>query len=485
MEMIGKGYKGLDTVLGHLDIPSMSHRTFDTTARFIGSYVKTVSNESMNKAQVEERKKLEVTGSLMDAQNNYIGEGITDAGWQKRAYNHNCNSLSGVGVLIGKQTGKILDSEVLTINCKICTIAKQKGTSVQLHDCTALWQKSAKAMEPEMAVRMWNRSGDYGIHFDVQIGDEDSTTQNRLQKDVSSTLQPTIKKSDFLHIKRNFSNHLFKLKPKYKKILSKAVIFKLSSDFGAALKTNIGDTVKLKSTLENIVSHNYGMHTNCGNWCKAATNTTYTPKLPYGKYLTDLNLKKDLELEITTWTSPETLVKIVDCSSSQAAEQAFSMLSKLAPKDIHLSSSPTLQRRVQYTIAQYNEGVSYGKLLWKKIGIKNGFYRSKAYDRWQKTQLKQKGYKRMEAFKIQRRVLKQQRSMKTKSHKQKESIQYKSGIGLKSIDEKQQVGQKRKRRNNDEILAVKKFKCDFNDCNKSYVNKSGLNQHQKLKHVNK
>ncbi len=75
-----------------------------------------------------------------------------------------------------------------------------------------------------MAVRMWVRSGNYGIHFNVQIGDEDSATQNRLQKDVSLPLQPIQKKSDFLHIKRNFSNHLFKLKPKYKKLLSKVVI---------------------------------------------------------------------------------------------------------------------------------------------------------------------------------------------------------------------------------------------------------------------
>jgi hypothetical protein len=55
IEMIGKGYKGLDTILGHLNIPNMVHKTFDMIAKFIGSYAKTVADESMNKAQSEEK----------------------------------------------------------------------------------------------------------------------------------------------------------------------------------------------------------------------------------------------------------------------------------------------------------------------------------------------------------------------------------------------------------------------------------------------
>ncbi len=31
-------------------------------------------------------------------------------------------------------------------------------------------------------------------------------------------------------------------------------------------------------------------------------------------------------------------------------------------------------------------------------------------------------------------------------------------------------------------MEAKKFKCDQNNCDKSYVNKSGLKQHQNSKH---
>ena len=399
IEMIGKGYKGLDTILGHLNIPNMVHKTFDLIAKFIGSYAKTIADESMNKAQLEEKNKLAINSSINDHK-NYKGEGITDAGWQKRSYNHNCNSLSGVSVLLEKQTGKILDNEVLSCQCKVCDVAKQKGLPVKFHECTATWNKSAKAMEPEMAVRMWNRSAEYGIHFDVQIGDEDSATQKRLQEDVEIHLRPTHKLSDFLHIKRNFSNHLFKLKPHYKKILSKAIILKLVSDFSTALKTNIGNIQNIKKALENIIPHNYGEHFNCGEWCKAKCDSTYTPKLPHGKYLDDRTLRKDLKLEISTFTTLEVLNKIFHCSSSQGAEQTFSMLSKLALKDIHYSSSPTLKRRVNYLVSQYNEDTGYGGLIWNKIGIKRGIYQMKAYNKWEKKKVNQTEHKKMETFKI-------------------------------------------------------------------------------------
>jgi len=238
MEMIGKGYAGLNSFLTHLDIPSMSHTTFDKTALFIGKAAQQVVEESLNKAHVEEKEKLVQKGVQMDQHGNLVDEGITDAGWQKRSYNHNCNSLSGVGVLVGKETGKVMDFEVLTVNCKKCATAETIGKEVEPHNCTALWKGSAKSMEPEMAARMWSRSGHYGIHFSTQVGDEDSATQKKLQEEVPDNLKPTKKKSDFLHIKRNFTNHLYNLKSKYRGIMSKMVITKLVVDFGAAIKTN-------------------------------------------------------------------------------------------------------------------------------------------------------------------------------------------------------------------------------------------------------
>jgi hypothetical protein len=54
-------------------------------------------------------------------------------------------------------------------------------------------------------------------------------------------------------------------------------------------------------------------------------------------------------------------------------------------------------------------------------------------------------------------------------------------MGLNQIDNKK-INHKRKRKSGKELMEAKKFKCDQNNCDKSYVNKSGLKQHQNSKH---
>ncbi len=76
----------------------------------------------------------------------------------------------------------------------------------------------------------------------------------------------------------------------------------------------------------------------------------------------------------------------------------------------------------------------------------------------------------MEVFKICQSVLKQQKSVRTKTLQKNEIINYKSGMGLNQIDNKE-INHKRKRKSGTKLI---KTKCDQNNCDKSYVNKSDL-----------
>jgi hypothetical protein len=87
--------------------------------------------------------------------------------------------------------------------------------------------------------------------------------------------------------------------------------------------------------------------------------------------------------------------------------------------------------------------------------------------------LNKKKYKQMEVFKIRQSVLKQQKSVRTKTLQKNEIIKYKSGMGLNQIDNKE-INHKRKRKSGKKLIKAKKFKCDQNNCDKSYVNKSDL-----------
>jgi hypothetical protein len=50
IEMIGKGYSGLDTFLGQLGVPNMAKQTFANTTLVIGKVIEEVASESLDKA---------------------------------------------------------------------------------------------------------------------------------------------------------------------------------------------------------------------------------------------------------------------------------------------------------------------------------------------------------------------------------------------------------------------------------------------------
>ena len=66
--------------------------------------------------------------------------------------------------------------------------------------------------------------------------------------------------------------------------------------FTCAVKQDEGKPADVKKALLNVAPHSYGEHESCGEWCGYLRN----PKLykhatlPYGRDLTDLKLKKDL-----------------------------------------------------------------------------------------------------------------------------------------------------------------------------------------------
>jgi len=59
---------------------------------------------------------------------------VVDAGWSKRAHKHSYNALSGVGVIFGLQTGKLLYLNVRNKYCVTC----QKDAKKK-HVCFKNW----------------------------------------------------------------------------------------------------------------------------------------------------------------------------------------------------------------------------------------------------------------------------------------------------------------------------------------------------------
>ena len=99
-------------------IPVMTSTTFIRTEREIGEMWKQQLQETMAEAGKEEKRLAE--------ENNEYHEGvpaitvIVDGGWSKRAHKHSYNAKSGVVIIIGAKTRKLLYIGVRNKYCSAC-----------------------------------------------------------------------------------------------------------------------------------------------------------------------------------------------------------------------------------------------------------------------------------------------------------------------------------------------------------------------------
>ena len=89
-----------------------------------------------------------------------------DMGWQKRGSGRRYNSKSGVGCAIGHLIGKLLDLDLKSTDCRVCTYWERKGEAVPTHNYTRNWFGSSKAMEPDVGVTLVKNIEEKGCTVD-------------------------------------------------------------------------------------------------------------------------------------------------------------------------------------------------------------------------------------------------------------------------------------------------------------------------------
>ena len=103
-------------------------------------------------------------------------------GWQKRSSGHKYDSTSGHGFMLGARTKKIIDSQCMSKECRVCTKYANDETPPPDHDCVKNHIGSSKSMEPEAIFRMVNRAFDV-LMFTVAVitSDDDSSMKSTLK----------------------------------------------------------------------------------------------------------------------------------------------------------------------------------------------------------------------------------------------------------------------------------------------------------------
>ncbi len=511
--MMGGGtFRTLETMLGSLDIPSMTHDTFDKLAKHFGEASLQLAVEVMEESAKKEVELAKQNGAITDVLNRV---GITvsyDGNWAKRSYRHTYNSLLGGGWMIGLYSQLPIAFFTCNKYCAICA-SQEKKKVVKSHDCSKNWEQSAKSMEAEIAIQCTLSLAKLGIRVAILIGDEDTTTMaqiyKRLPDDLPGTghsLRDIQKLSDINHIKKILKKDLLELRDtkwKGKSILTEGAIDHLVHNFSFALKGNKDNPKEIEVALKNVIPHSFGDHSKCSivgskDWCKANTSD-YLPQLPGNKYLgatlDDIKKKEfqfDLQSAIEKFTTPENLKKLAPCASSQANESLHGIVGALASKRLFLGRGHQWKYRNTMAGLKKSSGPNYGQQIFRKLNINLGknttIWLTKIDNQWRY----HRSYKKKVEVKTRRNILKTKRKWSNKTLQQQEGIQYESGCGLDQQTKVAENGKKRKVENNNikigiekkkrktgvELEAAKIFKCG---CGKSYTTKSSLKKHQTMK----
>jgi hypothetical protein len=332
-------------------------------------------------------------------------------GWQKRGSGRSYDSKSGVGTLIGNNTGKICAFGVRQSDCRICTRdVNGNKENVPPHNCTKNWSGSAKAMESDVGVNLIKSIEKQGVKVSTIIMDDDTTTMARIRQDINHTVN---KWSDVNHTTKHLTNSLFLLQKKHR-ILTNNVIAYLKKCFNYALAQTKGDSSACKSQIEQIVPHAFGNHSMCGEWCGFQNNPDSYTHNTLSKDLSGEDLRKDLDAVFKSFS--QNCEKIAPGGSTKDVESFNNMVASKAPKRCHFSATSNLLSRVGCAVAQKNLGNAYVSRIYANLGISPGkVYLKEAMSRdtERKRQLIYSNKKENKLRKLQRKEKKEGTTYKT------------------------------------------------------------------------
>ncbi|XP_045215104.2 uncharacterized protein LOC123565301 [Mercenaria mercenaria] len=281
-------------------------------------------------------------------------------------------------------------------------------------------------MEADIAVQLHSDAKEAGLRYKAVIGDEDSSAIKHIKEKVNSDVE---KYSDIGHIKRSISNKLEEMSKKHKS-LTKTVRTAFLTNFTFAFYQNNSKTAdEMKTALENLVPHMYGEHEKCG----FHKSGSYRHKnLPYGKDLSDEELRSDLEALLKSFKTNSK--KLLTTGHSRPNESLNGIAWSKAPKFRNYTLSESFDFRCAAAVCQFNVGKTYVDSVCKTAQF-TPQKRTKLFNERQDRKRKyQKDYKNRKEFKKARKSLKMERSKKEIVYGVKEGLTYMTDCSLQNPD---------------------------------------------------
>ena len=170
----GGGNSRLDNVLKTMGVLGKPKRMFMATEQFLGEEMKQLLLKSMAEAGREEKEHA-IAQSHYHQGVPYVSV-VADGGWSKRTHKHSYNAKSGVAVIFGLHTKKLLFLGVRNKYCSMCAVAEHKEQAAPQHACYHNWAGSSCAMESDIIAKGFRLSETtHKIRYLKVVGDGDSS----------------------------------------------------------------------------------------------------------------------------------------------------------------------------------------------------------------------------------------------------------------------------------------------------------------------
>ncbi|XP_072375407.1 uncharacterized protein [Diabrotica undecimpunctata] len=365
----GGTYAQLTGLLGALDIPSMSYRLFHNIEIELGDKWIEGLWKSMEEAGIKERE-LAIAEGQLDSDGIPWTTVYCDGGWSHRSYGHSYNASSGVAVIIGKFTKKLLYLGVRNKYCSFCARYESKNEPVPLHTCYKNWQGSSTAMETSIIVEGFKQSQIlHGLKFLQFIADGDSSVYAKIREEVAYG-QYVTKIECRNHAIKNYGKALYKIKAdttvnkEARALLTNNKIKELQNCCTKIINSAAyADVENLKANLEKSIDHVFGNHAVCSDqYC--------TKQQQSDAHL--MTLVKNTGLYFHINGSLQRLIskghRLIDKETNNRAEMYMSILCKFnAGKRLNLSGRGSFRCRSAMSGLRYNEGVEWQEKEWRSI----------------------------------------------------------------------------------------------------------------------
>ena len=442
MRAVGKGRSAAVKFCGLMNLPMPLHgNSYKSQEIALNAAAKKVANETMAEAASEIHS--------IAGQNDVVETGISaDGTWQKRGY----SSLHGVSTVISMDTGKVLDTEVLTQYCKSCSLHEKDNKDTVAHQvwkaehaakCTSNFKGSSGAMEPAGLVSMYNRSIDkHGLLYTSLYCDGDSKSHDRVKDTYKEKYSKEVKRLQCVgHVQKRLGTALRKLKKNVKGLggkgkLTKALIDKLQNYYGIAVRANVGDLQGMKQAINASLFHCIAkadtphMHVHCpdgkDSWCrfkkdKAANTNTYRPSkgLP-------LNVIKEVKPVYVRLSQDSLLEQCLHGKTQNQNESLNGMIWERAPK-VTFVGSGIIETASYDAIAHFNIGTDASRRILKELGIEAGEHTKNACKRLDLKRIKVSEYKEQNSVKQRRRQIRGKKKSRIDEVEQREGLQYGPG----------------------------------------------------------